>query len=116
MVEPFRDLDIEIYLTIKDKYDIKESVQKEAISLIIAHRLILGISAEEYCRSIGKDLGDFTIEGVHVFGAVNPKVSPKEVLAKRVPDRTAVIVNYRINFAGSDCFEANGDALVWGEE
>jgi len=60
---------------------------------------ILTISARDYCESVGKNLQDYEMKGVHIqSSSVGPKII--EELNEKIPKNTEVIVEYRFSNGG----------------
>lgn len=58
-------------------------------------KILIGVTAKEYCESVGNSLSDYTLKGVHFHSFKGE--SPVEGLLKKVReniDNVEVIVNY----------------------
>jgi hypothetical protein len=63
---------------------------------------ILTVSAEEYCRSEHKDLGDFILKGVHVKVEKDRMDYILEYFSERLPSRTEVVAGYSVSMSLGD--------------
>ncbi|MBT3404950.1 hypothetical protein HN832_01030 [archaeon] len=66
---------------------------------------ILNVTATEYLASVGKELSDYELRGVHLeTGELYKKDDPDsfvEAFAEVVPRNTEVVVNYQMNVGTS---------------
>lgn len=64
---------------------------------------ILTLTASEYCKIVGKKLGDYSAIGVmhdSPFGYYKIKDEEKKEILVEAPERTEVIVNYQMLYNG----------------
>lgn len=54
---------------------------------------ILTVDAETYCKSVGKELSDYSLRGVHVSAGFKEELH--EVFANAVPTDAEVAVDYK---------------------
>jgi len=84
---------------------------------------ILNVSATEYCASVGRELRDYELKGVHYECGKTDFFA--ENFAKVVPEEAEVVVNYRVTMAvsqyegddgenyGYTAFQGTGTALIF---
>ena len=78
---------------------------------------ILAVDTETYCKSVGKELSDYSLTGVHVSAGFDENLY--EVFANAVPTDAEVAVDYRpiVRMAATNhtCYRkqyASGTALI----
>ena len=78
---------------------------------------ILNVSATEYCASVGKELKDYELRGVHLESGKSDFFT--KIFAEIVPRGAEVVVNYAMSvstsqslFRGYTSFQGTGTALI----
>lgn len=73
---------------------------------------ILTVSARDYCESVGNNLGDYKLVGIHIHSG-NSKYMAQDVFRERIPTGTEVIVSYQIAYVGFNfSVDVSGTALI----
>jgi hypothetical protein len=93
-----------MYRADRDSLREKEALKKKKIGL----EKVLNCSASEYVESVGKNLGDYELVGVHHA----EYESDAKHFVKYIPKNAEVVVNFTQHYLDDSYYYANGTALI----
>ena len=92
-----------------DPYRQPGTVEKEKAQPFPLEK-ILTVSARDYCESVGKNLSDYILRGIHVY--LDMRYSEIKFQDK-IPTGTEVVVSYQIAYVGfNSSIDASATALI----